>query len=190
MSQITDYLEATTRVQRALPVADIERLVAALEDAWRAGRRIFVCGNGGSAALASHLACDFNKGCSPEGKPPFKVVALTDNLATITAYANDVSYPDVFVQQLRNLYQPGDLVLGISGSGNSENVVRALTWAREHGGVTAGLIGYGGGRMKPLCDVHVIVDSRDMQHCEDAHTIIVHLLMQVFVKKASEADVV
>lgn len=187
MSFARDYLAETARVIQAFPEADIERLVAVLEAAWRDGRRIFCCGNGGSGSLASHWACDFNKGCQAPGSPKFKVIALTDNLPTLLAYGNDVSYDEVFVAQLPNLFEPGDVVLGISGSGNSENVVRALAWARRQGGVTAGLIGFGGGRMKPLCDVALIADSDDMQHCEDAHVVLMHLLMQVFCRRAEQA---
>lgn len=189
MSVLAEYMAETARVIQALPAADVARLVEVLEAAWRAGRRIFCCGNGGSGSLASHLACDFNKGCTLPGAPPFRVVALTDNVPTMLAFGNDVSFDDVFAAQLPNLFEPGDLVLGISGSGNSENVVRALAWAREHGGVTAGLIGFGGGRMASLCDVAVIADSHDMQHCEDAHVVLMHYLMQVFRQKAEQAGV-
>lgn len=188
MSQVTDYLNHTTQVMLRLPVDDIERLIELFDAARREGRRIFACGNGGSASLASHLACDLNKGCSQPGRRRFRIVALTDNLATITAYGNDLSYADIFAEQLQNQFEPGDVVLGISGSGNSENVVRALRWARERGGLTCGLIGFGGGRMKDLCDVHVIADSHDMQHCEDAHVVVMHLMMQALAGKVA-ADV-
>lgn len=186
MSQATDYLAATTKVQQSLDTDAIDRVIEVLEQAWLDGRQVFVCGNGGSGSLASHMACDLNKNCNSAKSPRFKIFPLTDNLPTILAYANDVSYDDVFLEQLRNYYQPGDVVLGISGSGNSENVVRTLRYAREHGAVTVGFIGFGGGRMKDLCEVAVVVDSYDMQHCEDAHTVLMHILMQVFMKKAAQ----
>lgn len=185
MSSITAYLAETARVVEAMPEAAIDAVLSALLAAWRDGRRIFCCGNGGSGSLASHLACDFNKGCSLPGVPRMKVIALTDNVPTMLAYGNDLDFGDIFVEQLANLFEPGDLVLGVSGSGNSENVVRALRYARQRGGVTIGFLGFGGGRMRELCDVAVIADSHDMQHCEDAHVVLMHLLMQQLV--AAEA---
>lgn len=184
MSQIRDYLVETARLVQALDEPGIAALADELWQAFTDGRRIFVCGNGGSGSLASHLACDVNKSCHAGGRR-FKVVSLADNLPTLLAYANDLSYDEVFVEQLINLYEPGDLVLGISGSGNSENVVRTLRWAREHGARTAGLLGCGGGRMAPLCDVAIVVDSHDMQHVEDVHTVLMHLMMQIFLKKVA-----
>lgn len=188
MSEYGSYFAETARVIQAIGDAEVEALAAVMESAWRDGRRIFCCGNGGSGSLASHLACDLNKNCNAPGGRRFKIVPLTDNLPTIMAYANDICYEDIFVEQLINLFEPGDVVLGISGSGNSENVIRALRYAREQGGTTLGFIGYGGGRMKELCDHAVVVDSHDMQHCEDAHTVLMHLLMKIFMRKAS-ADV-
>ena len=185
MSFVSDYLAETARVIQVIGEPEIEALVQVLDDAWHDGRQIFCCGNGGSGSLASHLACDLNKNCTAPGVPRFKILPLTNNLPTILAYANDVSYDDVFVEQLKNLFRPGDVVLGVSGSGNSENVVRTLRWAKEQGGVTVGFIGFGGGRMKELCDVAIIADSHDMQHCEDAHTVLMHLLMQIFMRKAA-----
>jgi D-sedoheptulose 7-phosphate isomerase len=189
MSHIRTYLEATAKLAAELDEACIEALTAVLERAWRDGRRIFVCGNGGSASLATHLACDLNKNCAQPGKPRLKILSLTDNLPVLTAYANDVSYADVFVEQLVNFFEPGDVVMGISGSGNSENVVRALRWAKEHGGETLGLLAFGGGRCAPLCDVAFIAPTHDMQHAEDAHTIVTHLLMQLFSRKVADCHV-
>jgi D-sedoheptulose 7-phosphate isomerase len=183
MSQMSEYLAETARVVQAMDEGRIQEMVDVLEAAFRDGRRIFCCGNGGSGSLASHMAADLNKCCHAVDGPRFKIIPLTDNMPTLLAYANDISYDDAFVEQLINLYEPGDVVLGISGSGNSENVVRTLRWAREHGGTTLGMIGFGGGRMKDLCDVAVIADSHDMQHCEDAHVVLMHLLMQIFLKK-------
>ncbi len=184
MSQISDYLAETARAVQAMDEGVIEQMAAVLEAAFREGRRVFTCGNGGSGSLASHLACDLNKSCHGEGQR-FKIIPLTDNVPTLLAYANDLSYDDAFVEQLINFFEPGDVVLGISGSGNSENVVRTLRWAKAHGGTTLGMIGYGGGRMKALCDVAVVADSYDMQHCEDVHVVLMHLLMQIFMKKVA-----
>jgi len=126
MNQVSQYLHDTAEVIRNLPVAQIERIAALLWQACQEGRQIFVVGNGGSALTASHLACDLGKWTATPGRRRFKVLALTDNIGLITAYANDLSYEDIFVEQLINFFQPGDVVLGISGSGNSENVLRAL----------------------------------------------------------------
>jgi D-sedoheptulose 7-phosphate isomerase len=189
MTHIAQYLADTVQLAANLSREDIAAFVDVLEQAWLDGRRIFVCGNGGSASLATHLACDLNKNCSLPGRPRLKIVALTDNLPVLTAYANDVSYADVFVEQIQNLWQDGDVVIGISGSGDSENVVRCLNWAKEHGGQTLGLLAFGGGRCAPLCDVAVIAPTHDMQHAEDAHTIVMHLLMQVFSRKVAECHV-
>lgn len=184
MSQISEYLAETARVVQAMDEGVITQMAEILEAAFRDGRRVFTCGNGGSGSLASHMACDLNKSCHGDG-PRFKIIPLTDNVPTLLAYANDISYDDAFLEQLINLFELGDVVLGISGSGNSENVVRTLRWAREHGGTTLGMIGFGGGRMRELCDVAVVIDSYDMQHCEDGHTVLMHLLMQIFMKKVA-----
>jgi D-sedoheptulose 7-phosphate isomerase len=189
MSHTGDYMAETARVIQAIPEADIDGLIGAMTAAWREGRRIFLCGNGGSGSLCTHAACDFNKGCSLPGKPRMKVISLSDNLAAIMAYANDVCYEDIFVEQMVNLFEPGDLVIGVSGSGNSENVYRALAYAREHGGVTGGLFGYGGGRCRALCDHPIVADTFDMQHAEDAHLVLVHLFMKLLVRKAAAGDV-
>jgi len=189
MGFVSAYLVETARVITAFDEGSIAGLIDLIEEAWRAGRRIFLCGNGGSASLATHLACDLGKNCSHPGRPRLKMIALTDNVPTITAYANDLSYAEVFREQLVNLFEPGDLVIGISGSGNSENVVRTLAWAREQGGRTAGILAMGGGRCAPLCDVVVIAPTDDMQHAEDAHAVLAHLIMKVFSRKVAGDDV-
>lgn len=186
MDQVSQYLNETAEVIRNLPVAQIERIASLLWQACQEGRQIFVVGNGGSALTASHLACDLGKGTATPGRRRFKVLALTDNLGLITAYANDLSYEDIFVEQLINFFQPGDVVLGISGSGNSENVLRALRYAREHGGITIGFTGFSGGKMKDIAEECLIVPKHDMQMVEDAHCVLMHLLMQVFRRKMQQ----
>ena len=181
--KINQYLNDTTKVIGGLPTDKIEGIVNKLERAREEGKQIFICGNGGSAMAASHLACDLGKGTAKPDKPRFKVISLADNMATITAYANDLSYQDIFVEQLINLFQPGDVVLGISGSGNSENVLRALRYAREHGGVTIGFTGFDGGKMKDIAEECLIVDKHDMQMVEDSHLILIHILTQGFMER-------
>lgn len=186
MDQVSQYLNDTAEVIRNLPVDQIQHIAAILWQACQEGRQIFVVGNGGSALTASHLACDLGKGTATPGRRRFKVMALTDNIGLITAYANDVGYEDIFVEQLINFFQRGDVVLGISGSGNSENVLRALRYARERGGITIGFTGFSGGKMKDVAEECLIVPKHDMQMVEDAHYVLMHLLMQFFCRKMKQ----
>lgn len=148
-----------------------------LENARSTKNTVFVMGNGGSAATASHFVCDFNKGAS-FGKPErFRVICLNDSMPTLSAYSNDVAYSEVFVEQLKNFLKPGDLVVGISCSGNSENILKAIRFANQNDAVTAGWTGFKGGKLKNLARhaVHVPVD--DMQLSEDVHMILNHLFL-------------
>lgn len=172
------YFDLHANVLGELPYAAIEKVVGELVRAYREGRRIFLFGNGGSAALASHFACDLGKGTASDctGGKRFRAVALTDNIPLITAWANDSSYEDVFAEQLRNLLTPGDIAFAISGSGNSPNVLRALAVAKSSGCTTVGMTGYSGGKMKPLCDYCIVVPSDNMQVIEDFHLSVSHAL--------------
>ena len=154
-------------------------------DALKEGRTIFTMGNGGSASTASHLCGDFSKGASYRYKQRFRMVCLNDNLATLMAYANDVSYDSVFEEPLKNLLRPGDLVLGISGSGNSENILRGIKFANENQATTVGFCGYDGGRLKRECHHVVHVPVNDMQITEDVHLMLGHLMMQIFCRENS-----
>lgn len=147
-------------------------------EAYHNNRHIFVMGNGGSASTASHWPCDFNKGCSLDREKKFKMICLNDSISTMLAYANDLSYEDVFVGQLKNFFIPGDLVIGISGSGNSENVLRAIDYANKNGGTTAGLCGFSGGKLYQKVKIPLLAKVDDMQKVEDIHMIIVHMSMQ------------
>jgi D-sedoheptulose 7-phosphate isomerase len=146
-------------------------------------KHIFVMGNGGSASTASHLACDINKGVSFGQEKRFKVICLNDNIPTMLAYANDLSYEDMFLEQLKNFFRAGDVVMGISGSGNSKNVLKAVSYAAENNGKTIGLCGFQGGELATLADIPLIVRSDDMQKIEDVHMIVVHMLMQALQKQ-------
>lgn len=154
----------------------LEGILPVLERARTEGNTVFFFGNGGSASTASHMACDIGKSTIREGKPRMRCLALVEPVATLTAWANDSSYADIFSEQLKNLGHPGDVAIGISGSGNSPNVLKGLEEARRMGMHTIGLIGSGGGKMKALCDRHIIVPTHDMQHIEDTHLLIGHLL--------------
>jgi D-sedoheptulose 7-phosphate isomerase len=140
---------------------------------------IFLLGNGGSAATASHLACDLGKGTVAPGRKRMKVMSLTDNLPLITAWANDTQYEDIFAEQLAHFISSGDLVMGISGSGKSKNVLNALKLAKECGALTIGLTGFDGGEMKDMVDYCLIVPSTNMQQIEDCHLIITHLIFSL-----------
>jgi len=169
-----EYFARLGKLLERLPFGAIDEIAEALFASYREGRTLFVFGNGGSAALASHFATDLGKGTAVDGKPRFRVVALTDNVALISAWANDARYDDIFAEQLRNLVQAGDTAFAISGSGNSPNVLQALKVARQAGARTLGITGFEGGKMKELCDLCVVVPSDHMQLIEDAHLGIAH----------------
>ncbi len=155
-----------------------------VEETRSAGRQIFLCGNGGSAATASHMANDLGKGAS-YGRPQdqrFRVTALTDNVAWMTALANDVDYESIFSEQLRNLGQSGDLLIAISGSGNSRNVLNAVAVAREKGMKTIGWTGFDGGELAAMVDVAIVASSHHMGRVEDIHTVLMHLTCYYFME--------
>jgi len=173
-----EYLGQLKQMLDLFPHEQFEQMIDCLLAAYAAGRRIFIMGNGGSAMTASHFASDLNKGCSLGRNRRFKVICLNNSIPTLLAYANDLSYEKVFVEQLINFYVPGDVVIGISGSGNSANVLRAIEHANEHEGATIGWCGFDGGTLGRLVRIPLIVHSQDMQKIEDLHMIIAHMTMQ------------
>ncbi len=178
----TRYLDELRQVLNRFDYASFKNIVEAILDAYEKEKHIFVMGNGGSGATASHFTCDINKGCCMDLEKKFKMICLNDNIPTLLAFANDISYDIVFEEQLKNFFIPGDLVIAFSGSGNSENVVRAVTYAGSNGGRTIAVCGFSGGRLSGLADIAYIVDSRDMQKIEDVHLILVHMIMQAVYK--------
>lgn len=172
------YILDLVSVLDRFPHDDFERMIAALIEAYHEKRNVFVMGNGGSGSTASHWACDINKGCSFGKRNRFRMICLNDNIPTMLAYANDISYNDVFVEQLMNFFVPGDAVIAISGSGNSPNVLRAIEYANKNEGTTIGLCGFRGGKLRNMVDIPVLVDIDDMQKIEDTHMIVVHMAMQ------------
>ena len=170
------YLAASADLLGKLPVAAIDGVIRALVETMESGRFIYVMGNGGSAANAEHLVNDLGKGGERGFPRRFKILSLTGNVPLMTAWANDTEYDQVFAEQLRNFVGRGDLVMAISGSGNSRNVLNAITLARASGAVTVGLTGGDGGKLKPLCDHCVIVPSDDMQHIEELHLVVLHAI--------------
>ena len=177
-----EYIQEGIRTLEHLPVDAVRRVVDALRDAHAREAQVFVMGNGGSAATASHLACDLNKGLGVGRDKRFRVICLNDNVPTLLAYANDVSYGDVFVEQLRNFVRPGDVVIGISCSGNSENVVKAMEFAAARGAVGVAVSGFDGGRLARAARLALVVPSRDMQVLEDVHLMICHMLFRLLEK--------
>ncbi len=167
-----------------LATVDASKVDQAIEwfrEARDEGRQIFVCGNGGSAATASHFATDIVKGASYLRPVRFRIIALTDSLSTITAYANDVGYDCVFAEQLRNFARPGDTVMAISGSGNSPNVVEAVKAGNELGCRTLALTGRDGGKLGPLANLNIHVCEPHMGRIEDAHMIVCHMICYAFM---------
>jgi D-sedoheptulose 7-phosphate isomerase len=178
----TEYLTGLKYILEEFDFEQFAKIISAILDAYENEKYIFVMGNGGSGATASHFVCDINKGCCSDLEKKFKMICLNDNIPTMLALANDVSYDVVFEEQLKNFFKPGDLAIGISGSGNSENVLRAIKYANAKQGQTIGLCGYSGGQLAQLVDIAYVVNNDDMQKIEDVHVIIVHMIMQAVHK--------
>lgn len=185
-----NYLRDLKELINTLDINEIIEFIKEIENAYKNGKTIFIMGNGGSAATASHFACDINKGVSLRLQKKFKVLCLNDNIPIMLAYSNDISYDSVFVEQLKNFIMNDDLVIGISGSGNSKNVLNAIEYSNEIGAKTFGVIGYDGGKLKNLAQKSLIVRSFDMQKIEDCHMILTHLTMQYFSKKYTKEMII
>ena len=183
MKHLKSYLEDLSSAMAALDLEGVHRIRDACAAVRDQGKQIFVCGNGGSAATASHMSNDLGKGASYGRESRFKIISLTDNVSWMTALANDLDYDRIFSEQLRNFAQEGDLLIAISGSGNSPNVLNAVQAARELAIKTAGLTGFGGGKLAGMVDLPVVVDSHHMGRVEDLHMIIVHLICYYFMER-------
>lgn len=177
---LKSYFDREIEVIKRLNLDDINAAVQAIWDAYERDATIYIFGNGGSAATASHYVCDFNKGISENKDKKFNFVCLNDNYPQLMAIANDISYDEIFRYPLINRLNPSDLVIGISGSGNSENVIRAVEYAKEVGTPVVGITGYDGGKLKKLSDFHMDVMEDDMQISEDIHMIFDHMMYYVF----------
>lgn len=173
------YLDEEINTIKALDLDSINTVMNVLEQARLDGRRIFICGNGGSAATASHFCCDFNKGVSENQDKKYNFECLSDNVPTMMAVANDISYDEVFSFPLKNKMHPGDILIGVSGSGNSKNVVNAMEYAKSINGITIAIVGYSGGKMKAMADYSIHAEINNMQISEDIHMILDHLMMYV-----------
>lgn len=179
---ILTYFQKVKDTIDKVSAEDLNTLLNLLNKARDEKKFVFICGNGGSASTASHYCCDFNKGVSSEQSSKFRFVCLSDNTATMMAYANDFSWEEIFVGPLRNLFHEGDYVIGISGSGNSANVINALQYANEHHGVSIGITGYDGGTIKKISQYNVHVPIHDMQVSEDIHLMLDHCMMSILCK--------
>ena len=177
-----DYLADLAGILPRLDTAAITRAIECLRDARDQGRTICIAGNGGSATAASHMVVDIVKGVFRGGTPRFKMLSLTDSIATITAYANDLSYEAVFVEQLKNWAGNGDVFIGVSGSGNSKNVLLAAEYANSVGCTTIGLTTGEGGKLKDICTIPLVVPSKHMGRLEDTFFIMTHILCYAFME--------
>ena len=170
------YRDRTLEQWRTLDLGALARIAAIIEESQEKGRFVWVCGNGGSAASAAHVGCDFGKTAARPGAKPLKALSLSDNAPFVTAVANDLSFDRVFSRQLENVVAAKDVVLLISGSGNSPNLIEAARLARSRGATTVGLLGFDGGQLKPLCDETLLIPSDQYGVVEDLHMAVAHIL--------------
>ncbi len=183
LQDIKTYLSEVQAAVAQLPPETINETVELLLDCAARGSKVFICGNGGSASTASHFACDLSKNTQVPGAKPFKVIALTDNAELITAWANDTDYSNVFVAQLHPLLEADDVVVGISCSGNSPNVVNALALARERAAKTIGFTGDVGGKLPSLSDICIKTATPNIAQQEDLHLILEHCICTVITQE-------
>ena len=178
------YLDTLADLLPQLDASAIAQAAEWLDDARKQSRTIYTCGNGGSASIAAQMVVDIVKGASTNRQPRFKMIGLIDSISTITAYANDVDYTAVFVEPLKNFATPGDVLLAISGSGNSANVLRAVEYANEVGCKTIGLTTSTGGRLKEIAQLPLIVPTDHMGRLEDSFFVMTHVLCYAFIEGA------
>lgn len=176
MEPVTSYFSEVEQMLKAIELADLQYILTLVERAYHAGQRVFVLGNGGSAATASHFALDLAKNTIMPGMPRLKAISLTDNVPMLTAWSNDTAYEHVFAEQLANMLEPGDVVIGISTSGNSPNVLNALVVAKELGAYTIGLLGSHGGKIRHIVDAYILAPGQNIEQEEDAHLILAHVI--------------
>lgn len=175
---ISNYFFSHAKLAEKVNVASIEKAIEIIKDVFEADKKIFTCGNGGSASTASHFITDWNKMINLRTGKKFRGISLCDNVGLVTAFGNDLSFNDIFSGQIEAIMDEGDLLVAISGSGNSENVIRAIQASHRAGGKVLGVVGYDGGKILHLCDYNVWVPSFDMQLCEDVHLMFGHMVMK------------
>lgn len=178
MERVVNYVNALQYSLNQLPKEMIIKVIDLLHSARLSSRQIFIMGNGGSASTATHFVCDLAKNTRKAGWPHYKVIGLSDNMAIFSAYANDEGYESVFAQQLANLVMPEDIVIGISASGNSKNVLNAMELAKSQNATTIGFTGFDGGRLASMVDINIHVNSNIIEHVEDIHLILEHMIVK------------
>ena len=186
MNIIQSYIDELKETLDNLSEEVIEQVLDVLHEARLVNQQVFILGNGGSASTASHFVCDLGKNTRVEGTPNFRVMGLTDNMAMFSALANDEGYESVFAQQLANHVQPGDVVIGISTSGNSQNVVKAIELANEVEAKTIGFTGFDFGKLGSMVDINLHVPSESIEHVEDIHLVLEHMITQALRERAKQ----
>ncbi len=186
--EINSYFDKLKTAIDLLDRSEIENFINILINARNNNKRIYIMGNGGSGASAGHFCCDFNKGMSYGRDKRFRMFCLNDNISTMMAYANDVSYEDIFVEQLKNFLEKDDVVIAISGSGNSKNVIKAIEYANKFGGITIGLTGFDGGKLKQIARYSVNTNVNDMQITEDLHMMLCHMIYSVLTNSTKDIN--
>lgn len=181
--EIDLYFEDLTTALSGIDRGSLENMIDAIMMAYESDGTVYICGNGGSAATASHIVCDFNKGISMHNDRKFRFMCLNDNIATMMAISNDICYEDVFLVQAQGKVGRNDILIAISGSGNSENVLRVADYFRSTGNKVIGLTGYSGGKLAGMSDISVHVPVNDMQKTEDAHMSVLHLCAQIIARR-------
>lgn len=188
MQKVTSYITGLQETISQLPKADIVRVIDLLHAVRFTGRQVFIMGNGGSASTATHFVCDLAKNTRKPGLPHYKVIGLSDNMAIFSAYANDEGYENVFSQQLANLVMPGDIVIAISASGNSRNVLNAVELAKCQNATTIGFTGFDGGKLAGMVDINLHVNSNIIEHVEDIHLMLEHMIVKSLKDRALSED--
>ncbi len=183
LNRIRTYLGEVSGLVMQIPPEDIERVTGIIMEAYRNGRTVFVFGNGGGSATAAHFVCDLAKGTATENRPRLKAISLSDNIALLTAWANDTDYTNTFGEQLSNFVEDGDVVIGLSGGGMSPNVINAFHIANEANASTILFSGFRGGKARLVADESIIVPSDDMQQIEDVHLILAHIIFRCVRKQ-------
>ena len=177
---ISDYVKSISGIIENLDIENLSKVIEYVKEAHRKEKRIFVFGNGGSAATANHFACDFGKNAIKDDNNRFKIISLSNNISSITACGNDLGFETVFEEQLKNLMQKEDLIICISASGNSPNIIKAVEFAIKRSGTIIGITGFDGGKLKEISDVNVNVVSDSYEKIEDIHLIITHIIVYWF----------
>lgn len=178
-NEIEHYWHGLASIMQAMPFDMLTKAAELLLNCYRRGSTIFIVGNGGSAATASHFACDLAKGTQVKGMPAFRVISLSDNVPLMSAWANDTNYDRIFAEQLSTLVRPEDIIIAISASGNSPNILAAARMAKKSGAITLALTGQDGGKLSQLADFIIYVPSKCIEQVEDAHLVIAHSLCVV-----------